>query len=148
MEEKELGRCLLGSRRAFWQGRCAPLRRHEVGRAGCGLVLLLARAGAEVVGVSHRTPSGGRREQWTLFFVCVCVALAPSALGVDGAALVCLWVKALRARAATRLQAAGRGLLARRLRLRLYRQSRPYLNTFYGLASLRTWVEAHVLAFE
>jgi hypothetical protein len=70
--------------------------------------------------------------------------------GVDGAALVCLCVKALRARAATRLQAAGRGLLARRLRLRLYRQSRPYreyLNTFYGTASMRTWVESHVLAF-
>ena len=78
------------------------------------------------------------------------VTLAPSALGVDGAALVCLWVKALRASAATRLQAAGRGLLARRLRLRLYRQSRPYreyLNTFYGTASMRTWVESHVLAF-
>ena len=49
------------------------------------------------------------------------VALAPSALGVDGAALVCLWVKALRARAATRLQAAWRGLLARLLRRHLAR---------------------------
>ena len=37
------------------------------------------------------------------------VALAPSALGVDGAALVGLWVKDERERAAVRVQAAWRG---------------------------------------
>ena len=34
------------------------------------------------------------------------VALAPSALGLDGAALVSLWIKGERAWAATRLQGA------------------------------------------
>ena len=41
------------------------------------------------------------------------VALAPSTLGVDGAACVALALNRLRRRAAVRMQAAARGLLSR-----------------------------------
>jgi len=66
------------------------------------------------------------------------IALAP-ALGVDGAALVCLWMKRAREGAAVRIQCAARRLHARRRLSDILREARRGRVESWDVISLYPW---------